>query len=195
MLGQTEPDATALLRQEHQWVLKVADVLELLAQNAQEGGEPDFDAFGDCIRFIQLFADACHHGKEEDLLFNEMEGMGMSRDNGPLAVMLHEHRVGREYTAAMAAALDGTRGGDEDSRLRLTNAALGYVQLIRNHILKEDHVLFDMADQMLRGPICQRLCENYDRVCESEFDGCTKAQLEDLATGLIKRYPRPAAEA
>jgi len=61
---------------------------------------------------------------------------------------------------------------------------------MRNHILKEDHVLFDMADQMLRGPICQRLCENYDRVCRSRFEGCTKDELERLATGLIERYPR-----
>lgn len=190
MHGQTQPDATALLRQEHQWILKVADVVEMLVQNAQDGGEPDLDAFGDCVRFIKLFADACHHGKEEDLLFNEMEGMGMSREHGPLAVMLHEHRVGREYASAMANALDGAREGDADSLMRLNNAALGYVHLIRDHILKEDHVLFNMADQMLRGPICQRLCENYDQVCQSEFDGCTKAQLEDLATGLIERYPR-----
>ena len=190
MLGQSQPDATAVLRQEHQSILKVADVLEVLAQNAQNGGGPDFDSFGECIRFIQLFADACHHGKEEDLLFHELEGMGMSRDNGPLAVMLHEHRVGREYAAAMAAALDGAREGDGDSRLCLTNAALGYIQLIRNHILKEDHALFDMADQMLRGPVCQRLCDNYDRVCQSQFGGYTKAELEELATGLIERYPR-----
>jgi len=190
MLGQTQPDATALLRQEHHWILKVADVLESLAQHAQDGGEPDFDSFDECIRFIKLFADACHHGKEENLLFSELEGMGMSRDNGPLAVMLHEHRVGREYAAAMAAALGGAREGDEDSRSRLNNAAMGYVQLIRNHILKEDHVLFDMADQMLRGPLCERLCEKYDQVCQSKFDGCTKAELEELATGLIERYPR-----
>jgi len=51
MLAQPQPDATALLRQEHQWILKVADVLELLAQSVQDGGEPDLDSFGECIRF------------------------------------------------------------------------------------------------------------------------------------------------
>lgn len=152
-------------------------------------GEADFDAIEQCTRFIRLFADACHHGKEEDLLFTELEGVGLSRTTGPIAVMLHEHMLGREYATAMADALEGARQGDATSIHRLVNAARGYVELIRNHILKEDHVLFNMADQMLSGPACKRLCERYDEVCERRFDGCTKAQLEAIATKLMERYP------
>jgi hemerythrin-like domain-containing protein len=70
--------ATSRLREEHQLILKVADAMQALLA---EGGGPDgldFDTIGDCVTFIRLFADACHHGKEEDLLFPELEAAGMS---------------------------------------------------------------------------------------------------------------------
>ncbi len=189
MHSKPQHEATGVLRDEHRWILRIADVLELLARDVHVDGAADYDGIEECIRFIRLFAYAYHHAKEVDLLFTELEGVGMSRTSGPIAVMLHEHMLGREYVSAMADALEGARRGDATSIHRLVNAARSYVELIRNHILKEDHVLFNMADQMLDAPACKRLCERYDDVCAGRFDGCTKAQLEALATDLMARYP------
>jgi len=140
-----------------------------------------------CVTFIRLFADACHHGKEEDLLFPALEEQGLPRDSGPIAVMLHEHRLGREAAAAMRTALPAAREGDRDARLRLTNAGRGYIDLIRGHIGKEDHVLFNMADQMVTGESRVRLCAAYDGTCHHAFEGCTKAQLEALGREIMER--------
>jgi hemerythrin-like domain-containing protein len=180
------PDtATRILRDQHRNILRIADVLqELVVQELA-----DLDAVADCITFIRLYADALHHGKEEDLLFPELEGRGMSRDAGPIAVMLEEHRLGREWVKAMADALPGAREGDAEATARLETAAMGYVQLIRGHILKEDNVLFNWADQMVTGPACRSLCHAYDGVCQRSFDGCTVAQLEAILERLLARYP------
>lgn len=185
----TPPDgATAVLREEHRLILAVAGVLEQLL-DARTDGEPlDIDAVESCSTFFRLFADACHHGKEEDLLFTELENHGLSRSVGPLAVMLDEHRQGRELVGGMAAALDGAREGDDGALRKLTRSGRGYIDLIRGHILKEDNVLFDMADNMVTGPACERLCDAYDSACEREFDGCTKAQLEGIAADLLERF-------
>lgn len=175
---------TSVLREEHQRILQVASALE---QRLDVRPEPlDLDTVEQCVRFFRLFADACHHGKEEDLLFPELQSRGMPRDSGPIAVMLHEHRLGREFVGAMADAMDGARKGDEVATSRLVNAGRGYIDLIRAHIMKEDHVLFDMADQMVDAPACQRLCAAYDTVCASTFEGCTKAQLEGLADEILR---------
>lgn len=175
---------TRVLRDEHEWILKVAGALDGLLDS---GPEPcDFDRVASCIRFIRLFADACHHGKEEDLLFPELVGQGMSRESGPIAVMLHEHRLGREYVAAMAGALEGAREGDEGQRAQLVDAGRSYIDLIQAHIDKEDHVLFHMADQMMTGEACDRLCAAYDGTCDHTFDGCTKAQLEVLGREIMR---------
>jgi hemerythrin-like domain-containing protein len=187
LMAETMPEtATSRLREEHRHILAVAGAMERLIA-AADGGRWDIAAFADCVTFIRLFADACHHGKEEDLLFPELEKGGMPHDRGPIAVMLFEHQQGRTYARHMADNLDGARRGDEAARATLRNAAAGYVTLIRGHIVKEDNVLFNMADQMVSGPACRSLCGAYGAVCARRFEGRSKAELEALAARIIAR--------
>ena len=181
------PSATSGLRQEHQWILKVASVLEAILEGEVDHGL-DFDAIEDCLSFIRLFADACHHGQEEDLLFPELEARGMPRTAGPLAVMLAEHEMGRSFARQMVKALPGARSGKGNDRAVLVNAASGYVKLIRAHIHKEDNVLFNFADQTVTGSACDKLCDAYGVVCMRRFEGMSKADLEKMAEELVRKY-------
>jgi hemerythrin-like domain-containing protein len=90
----------------------------------------------------------------------------------------------------MADALPAAREGDVLAQRRLLNAGLGYVSLIRGHILKEDNILFNMADQMIGTTACRSLCAAYDGVCQRRFDGCTVAELEEILNRLLERYPQ-----
>lgn len=147
-----DESATERLRDEHVWILRVPDVLERLVERSEAVGSTDFEAVEDCVTFVRLFADACHHGKEEDLLFPALEERGMPRHAGPIAVMLEEHRRGREHARRMREALGPARAGDEGAQRRLRDAARDWVELIRGHILKEDHGLFELADEMVPEP-------------------------------------------
>ena len=189
MADTTPETATSRLRDEHQHILAVADALAVFV-GAADAGRWDVDGFADCVTFIRLFADACHHGKEEDLLFPELEAAGMPREHGPIAVMLHEHQQGRALARQMAGALDAARAEDGGARATLRNAAAAYVSLIRAHIQKEDHVLFAMADQAVRGPACRSLCSAYGAVCARRFEGHTKEQLQELGERIRERALR-----
>lgn len=175
----------SVLRQEHRVILDVVRVLETLLARAAETGSWDLEELDDCVAFFQAFADACHHGKEEDLLFPELVARGLPEDTGPIAVMLEEHRLGRALVARMAEALPGLEEGNPASRLAFRRAAEGYAELIRGHISKEDGVLFEMADRMVVGPGRARLCGAYGRRCDHAFDGRTKDELERLAGRLV----------
>lgn len=186
MSNAAQETATSRLREEHEHILGIADALATLV-DAADAGRWDVDAFADCVTFIRLFADACHHGKEEDLLFPALGDVGLPRDQGPIAVMLAEHQQGRQYARHMAGALDGARAGDPQARATLRNAAMAYVNLIRNHIAKENNVLFSMADQAVRGQACRSLCAAYGAVCARHFDGHTKEQLQQLGERIRAR--------
>jgi hemerythrin-like domain-containing protein len=179
--------ATKGLRHDHQWILKVSGAFEKVLDREPDHGL-DFDAIEDCVNFIRLFADACHHGQEEDLLFPELESRGMPRDAGPLAVMLQEHEMGRAFVGHMRKALPKARDGDPEARKILVNAGRGYIQLIRAHILKEDNVLFNFADQTVTGPACEKLCDAYGVVCQRRFEGRSKDDLEALGGQLVEKY-------
>lgn len=131
------------LMAEHQGILAMLDVLEKMAGLAEAGQKPDPEDGAAVVDFIRTFADKCHHGKEEDLLFPALEAAGIPRQGGPVGVMLHEHDVGRSFVKGMDEAL-----GAGAAALFAANAR-GYVELLRAHIGKEDHVLFKMAARAL----------------------------------------------
>ena len=175
--------ATGALRREHRLILRVTASLERLI--GEESVSPD--AFGDCITFLRLFTDACHHGKEEDHLFSALEEHGVRRDSGPVAVMLEEHREGRELVGSMADALSAVRDGGAPDMVAFRRAAHDYIDLIRRHIGKEDGGLFEMADDVIDGPACARLCGHYEDVCRQRFEGRSVDDLERLAQRIIAR--------
>jgi len=175
--------ATGVLRDEHQLILGVVDVLR--GQLANTDLRPDLDVVDRCIAFFRLYADLCHHGKEEDLLFPELIEHGMPEDAGPIAVMLSEHEQGRVYVRGMKEAMTGTRSGEEDAESLLRANATNFIDLIQAHIGKEDGILFEMADNLVTGDSCRALCSRYDATHENRFEGQTKHDLEQIAGALI----------
>jgi hemerythrin-like domain-containing protein len=184
--------ATGMLRDEHQLILGVVDVLDETLNSTNSASHLDFDVVDSCISFFRLFADACHHGKEEDLLFPELIEHGMPGDEGPIAVMLSEHRQGRLSVRGMAEAISDARSGDERALSALRAHADDYIGLIRAHIDKEDNVLFNMADDMVLDDACRVLCDRYDLVCRRRFEGKTKDDLEVMAASLMAGQPGKA---
>ncbi len=75
--------------------------LETYAVEVRGGAPAQGEVIGDFARFLRGFADGCHHGKEEDILFQRLIERGFPREAGPLAVMYHEHEVGRSHVRAL----------------------------------------------------------------------------------------------
>lgn len=134
-----------VLKREHRVIERGLDALEAVME------EPQIDAafLRTAIDFFRSFADSCHHAKEEDQLFPVLESAGMPREGGPIGCMLHEHRIGRELVRQMSDSLDALVGGDAGAERAVRQAAAQYIVMLRQHIQKEDNVLFMMADRML----------------------------------------------
>ena len=87
--------ATEILRKEHDAILRMLEVTEQVAEQLDRGEKVAPQTLDGLLEFFRLFADQCHHGKEEELLFPALERKGMPRQTGPIEVMLIEHDHGR----------------------------------------------------------------------------------------------------
>ena len=121
--------------------LKILDTINADIEKGSTPGKADLSNF---LGFLKEFADKCHHGKEEGILFPALIRAGMPEHGGPIEVMLSEHIQGRKYIKEMDQAI--TKGPDYRA---FSNAAKQYSMLLKNHIKKENDVLFPMADQAL----------------------------------------------
>jgi hemerythrin-like domain-containing protein len=156
--------ATDTLMTEHRAIERMLAVLETAAQRLDAGERPRPDLFRDAVDFVRNFADRCHHGKEEDNLFPRMEARGVPRNGGPLGMMLMEHDQGRAHVGAIAGAIDAYESGDQAAAGVIAENARGYAQLLRQHIMKEDNVLFPMADGVLSPDDQRELAHPFDEV-------------------------------
>lgn len=152
--------ATQDLKNEHDAILHVLKILD----RAMGSSKPDADKlkfYGELLYFLKIFADKCHHGKEEKYLFAELTAQGVPNQGGPVGVMLREHQLGRDYIAAMNTALEA-KGLSE-----FNQAAAHYRDLLRSHIDKENQVLFVMADKVLDENQQDNLFEKFEEYEES----------------------------
>jgi hemerythrin-like domain-containing protein len=140
---------TQELSAEHQAILLMIRILEKMSDRLEAGETVEPGHLERAVDFIRVFADKCHHGKEEDLLFPAMEKAGIPRRAGPLGVMLSEHVMGRGFVQSMAEALAGIRQGDRRAGARFAENARNYGALLTQHIFKEDNILYPMADERL----------------------------------------------
>lgn len=155
---------TTVLKEEHRAVERVLRVLNKAADRIDEGKAVPPAVFENSLDFLRNFADKCHHGKEEELLFPAMEKAGIGRDGGPIGVMLVEHEQGRQHLRAMEEALGAYREGDQSARSALAGHARAYAALLAQHIQKEDQVLFPMAERILAADEKETLVEGFDRI-------------------------------
>ena len=127
---------------EHRFILKYLDLMERYIKFSQANRHENLllEKAQDFISFIQKFADTYHHAKEEDVLFKYLQAPGVLSHCNPLPVMLSEHEQGRMYVRNMK---DAAANANMES---LCENAYGYCQLLRQHIYKEDNVLYPMAE-------------------------------------------------
>lgn len=178
---------TDTLRNEHEVIQQVLDCLEELAERATAQAGLDTASAADALDFLTAFADRCHHAKEEQILFPALNARGLPREVGPIAVMLREHELGRAAIAAMKGALDGAKHRLPDAPQRFARAAREYVALLREHIAKENGVLFPMADGMLGAEGERELLREFERVEQHDLGPGTHERYLALARSLCER--------
>ncbi|HEY3445863.1 MAG TPA: hemerythrin domain-containing protein [Myxococcales bacterium] len=184
------------LMAEHRQIERALAALEACARQIEGGDEVAPGALSRFARFLRGYADDLHHGKEEALLFEKMIDAGFPRDAGPVAMMRLEHERGR----ALVRELKGL--GEKDAwspadRRRTVEVSFEFAALLRGHILKEDRILYPMAEQRMTPEAMARLAEECHAHLQKNLE--VEGDLVELAASLeqefISRDRTPAAAA
>ncbi len=156
--------ATQVLRDEHDGILAMLAIVEAAARRLREGKPVPPDLMTNAVGFFRNFADRCHHGKEEGELFPALVARGIPKEGGPIGVMLAEHDEGRAFVRGMGEAAARYAAGETAAVPALVSNTLGYVNLLRAHIDKENNVLFEMADGVLSDSEQSQLFDAFERI-------------------------------
>jgi hemerythrin-like domain-containing protein len=156
--------ATENLKEEHRIILHMIKILLVASDKLEKGEAVSPDVFKKAGDFVGVFADRCHHGKEEGELFPALERKGILKHRGPIAVMLMEHELGRLFVKGLNEAVEKYERGDKTAKNAIVENARGYADLLDQHIYKEDNILYPMGDKVLSEADNGELLEKFEGI-------------------------------
>jgi hemerythrin-like domain-containing protein len=150
------------LMREHGTITHVLKIMEqIISPDNRLETNVKLEYTEEIINFLKIFVDKCHHGKEEEYLFKELEKNGVPNQGGPIGVMLQEHQLGRQYIGFMTESLTSNDVKNFDSW------GVKYINLLKVHIKKENEVLFVIADRILTEAVQNDLFTKFEQHEES----------------------------
>jgi hemerythrin-like domain-containing protein len=167
--------ATQNLENDHVYILRLIDVMEKMVLNCAT----DTAHMELVVNLIKTYADGFHHAKEEQVLFPLLEEKGFSKVHGPVAVMLHEHVEGREFVKGISQRIDVYKAGNVSALPEIYQYMQGYVDLLHEHISKENNVLFKLADKALSSDEQLELLNKFGSI-EKQYDS------EQIAASILE---------
>ena len=180
--------STASLRKDHDLIEKVLRAMWATIPLLMNGKTIPEPIISQVIDFTKNFTDVCHHGKEENSLFPELEKKGMPKESGPIAVMLMEHQITRKLAARMNESSKVYIKTGETTQL-ITDMQ-EYINHVIQHIWKENNRLFEMAEMALRNDV-ERINQELANVETEKLKELkkTRESYEQLANELEKQFP------
>ena len=174
---------------EHEAVRTTLQILKRIGQDVAKSGKiPNPEHLAQLLDFLITFVDRCHHSKEEEQLFPALEEVGVSREGGPVGVMLKEHQQGRDLISKMKSAIEQYGHGDKDAIQVFIQCVNDYTTLLGFHIDKENNVLFPMAVKHLPESKMVELKKGFDRIEEDKIGAGKHEYYHQMLDALEKEY-------
>ncbi|NTW71823.1 MAG: hemerythrin [Eubacteriaceae bacterium] len=171
------------LRSEHEGILFGISILEKMTALIEGNQSIPLEDLYEMIGFFKLFADKCHHGKEENLLFPVMIEFDLTLDGVLIKVLLTEHSEGRIYLSLMTDSLT-----DQYHRDDFIASSKNYCELLRKHIQKENTSLFPLADNNIPANRQEALSTAFEKFEEEVMGKGTHEKLHETLHKFEKKY-------
>jgi len=137
---------------EHRLIERMIGLLEKELQSIKLKEKADLAFIDSAIDFIKTYADRCHHGKEEDILFVRLAKKEISgTHNKIMKELIDEHKYGRKLTNDLLETKEKYASGFTSSIFDIIEIMKKLVDFYPRHIEKEDkHFFIPVMDYFTR---------------------------------------------
>ncbi len=131
------------LMQEHRLIERMIRIMGARLETAKKDGRIDPLFVEIAVDFIRVYADQCHHGKEEDILFRDLAKKNLSEEhNRIMNELIKEHILGRNNLKKLSEAKESYIQEDKEALKDIIKNMEALVNFYPLHIEKEDKHFF-----------------------------------------------------
>ncbi len=171
------------LKNDHRVIQQVVAGMSAVAELLDSGKQVDPSVLADLVQFLRVFADQCHHEKEEQHLFPLLATKANVSTRRELESLERAHRSAKQLVGQLAEVASIYVHNPAAVRYRIIDLLQQLAELYPAHIWKEDFLLFPLAQQTLSTTEQQGLQEKFEDV-EREVGEDVHAGFEMLAKKL-----------
>ena len=133
---------------EHRLIERMIAIVKEELGKIEKGKKADPLFIDTYVDFARTYADRCHHGKEEDILFRDLAKKRLSPEHKKtMDELVEEHIYARKAVGELVAAKDNYVQGDRDALKDITAKLRILADFYPKHIEKEDkHFFFPVLD-------------------------------------------------
>ena len=101
---------------EHRLIEKMLAVIQKEIDRGEKQNKINPEFIDLAVDFIRMYADRCHHGKEEDILFRDLKQKPLSVEEKQIMdELIEEHQQGRKTVADLVKAKGQYLEGDQEA--------------------------------------------------------------------------------
>ena len=128
---------------EHRLIERMLAQMAEALRKIEAAGKVDTVFVDTAVDFIRSYADRCHHGKEEDILFRELAARDLDADQRRrMEELVEEHVQARRAVGELVAANRRYRNGEAAALEEIARRMRWLVEFYPVHIRKEDKEFF-----------------------------------------------------
>ncbi len=132
------------LMTEHRLIEKIIPILQYEINSIKKNNKVDIVFLDTAVDFFRTYADRCHHGKEEDILFRDLEKKPLTSEHKKvMEELIEEHKLARKIVGAL---VDAKKKGLSEGKTEAINEVLKSLNILiefyPEHIEKEDRRFF-----------------------------------------------------
>ena len=133
---------------EHRLIEKIFALVKKEALQVEQGKRLDPIFIDTVVDFVKTYADRTHHGKEEDILFRDLQKKNLSqKDLVVMQELIEEHKYGREMVKDLLEAKHKYLQGQTDALQVVLEKLNALVNFYPEHIEKEDKIFFPASEE------------------------------------------------
>lgn len=179
---------TLHLSQEHRRANHLLAAFRRYLKHVEDANIPDSREPSGLIDFLAESIFQRHEEKEEGLLLPELARMGLSWSDGALADVRREHRQGRYLLRSLKHAMRQGAAWSREDRVHFLSIAHEWVDFLRDHMMREEKVLFPFVDGRLPEDIDELLARQFEQI-DLEYEQMSDyADLERAGAAFVAKY-------
>ena len=178
------PKIIEILLEEHQNIEKLLLVVEHELEIFDSSGRPDYEILQTIIQYFQDYPASCHHPKEE-MIFQKLKARdpAAAKRFGDVEA---DHEVETRRLQSFARAVDSVLADQEFLRESFHLAVHDFVTYQREHLRKEELLLFPAAAKALLPEDWAEIDARLDDRKDPLFDGVVEEKFHNLQNTILR---------